>query len=424
MPGSPAIDAGAATTFTTDQRGFPRVAGSAVDIGAVEAGDAIPGYTYGTVVNTNSDFLNGLITNVVSLRNAAAFATGNAIITFAPALSGQTIVLTNGQITLSQGNWIDGSALANGIQISGNHSSRIFNITTNGATLINLTLINANGGGGDGGALLNAGNTVLNYCTFTGNSTGSGGAIKNASGTLILDECTVAGNSTTGGGGGGIVNYASLFLNGCTLTGNSAGSYGGAVYSETGGHVTLNDTIAAGNTANDIYNNGTLTLSGSNIVQSISGSSSGTAPINASPQLAALGNYGGRTPTMPPLPGSPAIDAGDDSETNTFPTDQRNYPRLAGAHMDIGAVEGVYNTNGPGKIKTITHLGNGSVQFSFTNVTDAVFPVLAATNVSLSLGNWTQIGFATESPAGSGQFPFTDTQATNYPQRYYRIVSP
>ena len=38
LPGSPAIDAGNSVTYflTTDQRGFPRVAGSAVDIGAVE----------------------------------------------------------------------------------------------------------------------------------------------------------------------------------------------------------------------------------------------------------------------------------------------------------------------------------------------------------------------------------------------------
>jgi hypothetical protein len=38
-PGSPALDAGAATTLTTDQRGagFPRVVGAAVDIGAFES---------------------------------------------------------------------------------------------------------------------------------------------------------------------------------------------------------------------------------------------------------------------------------------------------------------------------------------------------------------------------------------------------
>jgi PKD repeat protein len=42
---------------------------------------------------------------------------------------------------------------------------------------------------------------------------------------------------------------------------------------------------------------------------------------------------------MPPLPGSPAIDASSDAATNTFATDQRGYPRLEGSHVDIGAVE-------------------------------------------------------------------------------------
>lgn len=126
---------------------------------------------------------------------------------------------------------------------------------------------------------------------------------------------------------------------------------------------------------------------------------------------------------MPPLPGSAAIDRGSDAAAS-LRTDQRGYARIAGTHVDIGAVEGIYNAAGPGKIKTITKLGNGSVQLSFTNVTDAVFPVLATTNVSLPLSNWTPIGYVTESPVGSGQFPFTDAQATNYPQRFYRIVSP
>jgi hypothetical protein len=36
LPGSPAIDAGAATTLTTDQRGLPRPVGAGADIGAAE----------------------------------------------------------------------------------------------------------------------------------------------------------------------------------------------------------------------------------------------------------------------------------------------------------------------------------------------------------------------------------------------------
>jgi hypothetical protein len=52
--------------------------------------------------------------------------------------------------------------------------------------------------------------------------------------------------------------------------------------------------------------------------------------------VAPLGTYGG--PTMTPLPGSPAIDAGTDSVTNSYSTGQRGFSRRFGAHVDIGAV--------------------------------------------------------------------------------------
>ena len=41
---------------------------------------------------------------------------------------------------------------------------------------------------------------------------------------------------------------------------------------------------------------------------------------------------------MPPLPGSPAIDAGLTSATNSL-TDQRGFSRMVGSSIDIGAVE-------------------------------------------------------------------------------------
>jgi hypothetical protein len=414
LGGSPAIDAGSdasASLFATDQRGFPRLAGAHVDIGAVE-------FQYGLVVSNSAD------SGENTLRAAVAYDPPGSMITFAPALSGQTITLTNGQLTIATNLTIDGSGLPNGVQISGNHNSRIFNINTNVAlTLVGLTMVNANGGGADGGALYNAGNSILNYCTFTGNSTGSGGAIKNANGSLVLNECTLYGNSTLGGGGGGVVNYAALFLNGCTLTGNSAGSFGGAVYSESGAHVTLDDTIAAGNTANDIYNNGTLTLTGSNMVQSISGSHTGTTPINASPSLAALGNYGGPTPSMPPLPGSPAIDAGDDSEITFLPNDQRGYPRKSGAHVDIGAVEAqVAPANNQPVLKNVLRSAiNHTLQFTFTNVPHADFNVLTSTNVAAPLSNWSVLSGVMETTPG--QYQFLQNGATN-PAQFSRVVSP
>jgi hypothetical protein len=50
--------------------------------------------------------------------------------------------------------------------------------------------------------------------------------------------------------------------------------------------------------------------------------------------------------------------------------------------------------------------------------------VLAGTNLAATANTWTNLGAATEMPAGSGLFQFTDHQAPNYPQRFYRVSSP
>ena len=69
----------------------------------------------------------------------------------------------------------------------------------------------------------------------------------------------------------------------------------------------------------------------------------------------------------------------------------------------------------------LTKAANGSIQFTFANTPGAVFGGLAATNLNLPLTNWTRVGGVTE--AAPGQFQFLDSQATNYPQRFYVIRS-
>ena len=73
------------------------------------------------------------------------------------------------------------------------------------------------------------------------------------------------------------------------------------------------------------------------------------------------------------------------------------------------------NLTGPQK------LTNG-FQFAFTNNVGALFGVLATTNLALPLANWTALGGVVE--ISPGQFQFTDPQATNSPQRFYRAYSP
>ena len=69
-------------------------------------------------------------------------------------------------------------------------------------------------------------------------------------------------------------------------------------------------------------------------------------------------------------------------------------------------------------------LGDGSFQFGFINGSGPIYSVLANTNLSATVNAWTNLGPATEMPVGSGLFQFTDHQAPNYPQRFYRVSSP
>jgi hypothetical protein len=66
----------------------------------------------------------------------------------------------------------------------------------------------------------------------------------------------------------------------------------------------------------------------------------------------------------------------------------------------------------------------GVFQLSFTNLSGLNFTVLGTTNLATPLVNWTVLGSAVESPAGSGNYQFTDTQAKNQLTQFYRVSSP
>jgi len=422
VAGSPAIDAGAdiATNFfATDQRGFPRRSGLHVDIGATES--AVGTY----IVTTNADSGSG------SLRQWISIVVPGSTIIFATNLAGQIITLTSGQLTLTNNLTIDATALPAGIQINGNASSRVFCVS-NGPVVVfsGLTIANGvnpagifvGGGGilsfgatltlnqctltgnydtnsGDGGAILANNSTLtLNQCTLAGNhTTGIGGGIYSAHSTTSLNQCTVVGNYETGGpqGAGGIFTTVStLYLNQSTVSGNSSSGFQSAGGIFCGGPAFLTNSIVAGNSAtftaaSDIaVSISNVSLGGTNIIQHstsfVGGTYSGTTPINANPQLAPLDNYGGLTLTMPPLPVSPAVDAGSDATTNLFATDQRGAPRRFGSHVDIGATEFIPSSGlvtnamdfGPGSLRQILlFVTNGAAITFAPNLSGAVIPV-------------------------------------------------
>ncbi len=329
--GSPALDAGAGSALRTDQRGLARLSGRAADIGAVESQQQAEH----VAVTSAADHTPG------SLRQAIQDATAGTTITFAQALNGQTITLAD-ELLVGAEIVIDAGDLSNGITISGDGARRIF-IVSSGASLTLRSLTLARGhSDGRGGAILGELNSALNLdrCTLTGNDADEGGALF-CLGSLTLSQCTLAGNTAAWGGALECLGSASIIR--CTIAGNYAVHAGGGIYNKNT-TLTVESSIVAANSAGEIggdvvNENAVLIYSGASLVQSVAnsgGSVSGPAAIAAHPRLASLANYGGPTRTMPPLPGSPAINTGG---ATTLITDQRGLDRLSGGASDIGAVE-------------------------------------------------------------------------------------
>ena len=404
--------------------------------------------TNGYSTNTGGGIYNG---GTLTLTNCT-LSGNSAYDIYAPGSSGGGIAndgtLTLNQCTLSGNSATGGGGggIANGgtltlnqCTLSGNSATGGGGGIANGGTLTLTNCILSGNSATDGGGIANAGLLTLNQCTLSGNSATDGGGIANNYGTVTLNQCTLSGNSAklSGGGiynpvfaggpvalnqctlsgnsatyGGGIASnyeYSPVTLNQCTLSGNSATNHGGGIY--INGAAAMTNTIVAGNSYPDIGGNG-LTFGGANLVSV------------TFPHLAPLGNYGGPTQTMPPLPGSPAIGAGSVA-ANTFSTDQRGYPRTQNGLIDIGAVELQPPAANPPVLENLTVPAGGGakrLQFTFTNAPAADFTVLTATNVSLALTNWTVLGEVQQ--VAPGQYQFTDPQAATNRVRFYRVRSP
>ena len=253
-----------------------------------------------------------------------------------------TLVMTGGSIVGNSGNgiFIEGTGTLNGVVISDN------------------TTINSGGGIIASGAA-----NILNCLIVNNTASSGGGGLRGFLGTTNVINSTVSGNSTTNGGGGGVVSFnGNVILTNVTVTNNrsSLSSFGGGI--DVGGGLTLNNSIVAANfrgpspsTIPDDINgliNGTSSynlIGDGTRLTGVSNGSNGNqigtsvAPIN--PQLGTLSNNGGPNLTHALLVGSPAIDAGNSSQT----TDQRGQPRpiddqtvvnaAGGNASDIGAYE-------------------------------------------------------------------------------------
>jgi hypothetical protein len=100
---------------------------------------------------------------------------------------------------------------------------------------------------------------------------------------------------------------------------------------------------------------------------------------------------------------------------------------LAGGLSQAIASAELYNPGvgavpGPVTIANAHILANGSFQLSFTSTPSANFSLLASPFPTLPSSQWMVLGLASE--ISLGHFLSTDTQITNFPQRFYSVRSP
>jgi hypothetical protein len=287
---------------------------------------------------------NNLDTGVAgdgSLRGEIAAAQSGDQIVFDTSLKGQTI-LTSG-VDINKSLDIEGLG-ADQLAISGNYFGQVAVSGGVTATIAGLTITK-----GGGASIVNSGTLTLNNCNVSGNEHGQG--ISN-SGTLTLNNCNVSGNYNTSFNGGGIWNVGTATLNNSAVWGNDAmEAEGKGIFNA--GTLTLNNSTSGNAPNGGIVNYGTLTLNNATadgtynggtlnalntIIPSLLGNPVASGSYNLidiDARLGGLDYNGGPTPTMAPLPGSPALNAGDPAQLGV--PDQRGVVRSGG--VNIGAYQ-------------------------------------------------------------------------------------
>ncbi|MCB0069780.1 MAG: hypothetical protein KDD77_21600, partial [Caldilineaceae bacterium] len=221
----------------------------------------------------------------------------------------------------------DGGAVAN---------TGVSYLTVSGSTFTGNTALAS---GMDGGAIYSAndgGNVlIVEGSTFSGNRAFEGGAIRSRD-YLYLSNSTFYNNEATNaaGGGGALRLMDTAYITNTTIYSNSApGNGGGVRISSSTGTYSFANVIVAGNSNADCSTAGGAFDGATNLATDATCGANFAQAGDA--LLGTLGDYGGDTQTVPLLPGSPAIDAGDGA--TCLATDQRGIGRVG--TCDIGAFE-------------------------------------------------------------------------------------
>ena len=301
----------------------------------------------GTMLSINS----GVTATLSGLTMTAGSANGNG-----------GAINNNGTLTVTNSAFSGNKAQQGGV---------IYNV---GTLTIASSVFSGNYASQYGGAVYSnvgalQGTLKISNSTFSSNSGKSGGGAINATGSLNLSYSTLSGNASLQGGA--IVTFMGTISN-STFVSNAALGQGGAVWGSQA--LQFNNNIVSGNSSAQgagVYFDTTslqIPRGTSNLFDSNFDTNSGgveddcsgrctplTASIIGNPNLAPLGNYGGPTPTMIPLPGSAAICAGSaalipsgvttDQRGTGYPNTNTTYPgyNSTNACVDVGAVQTNYS---------------------------------------------------------------------------------
>ena len=254
--GSPAFNAGM-SDLSVDQRGMPRPALGADDIGAYEQQECPDSWS---------------VSNEVILNAAIACYNGKTA-------AGSYTLSLSGDIGLTASTRAIANATANvilvieggGYTVDGQGTTGVRPFTIAADTVVRVQNMTITGGNtGSGGGIQNAGTlTVINSTVRDNYADAAGGGIDNR-GRLSVTNSTVSHNEasdeSTTGSGGGINNSGTVGIVNSTISDNAA-DYGGAIYSQSA--LTINGSTFSGNSATDvggaISSQGTLNIMSSTL---------------------------------------------------------------------------------------------------------------------------------------------------------------
>jgi hypothetical protein len=283
-------------------------------------------------------------------------------------------IFNGGTLTVNNSTLSGNSANLGGGIFNDGYYSRSATLTVSNSILSGNSAYGYVGFAAGGGGIYNSGTLTVSNSSLSGNfayrdgdySFSEGGGIYNE-GRLTVSNSTLSGNSAYSDGdhsfsyGGGIdsdAGFSPVTLTNVTLTANRVsglGSHGGGLYVGTNGSPVLHNTLIAGNfngatgtTGDDVYGrldpSGDYNLIGdgtgmSGLTNGVNGNQIGSASDPIDPLLGPLQDNGGPTLTHALLPGSPAIDAGNNAYATEWDQRGPGFRRIVNGTIDIGAFE-------------------------------------------------------------------------------------